>query len=68
MEGLFSFVLKGQRKETWFPPSFQDAALLWDFQPLRGWLISIVASRQKMVSTEHRGGCAPQNPTALSRV
>jgi hypothetical protein len=47
MEGLFSFVLKGQRKETWFPPSFQDAALLWDFQPLRGWLISIVASRQK---------------------
>jgi hypothetical protein len=34
-------------KDSWFPPSFQDAAPRWDFQPLRGWLISIVASRQK---------------------
>jgi hypothetical protein len=47
MEGLGSFVLKGQRKDSWFPSSFQDAASRWDFQPLRGWLISLVASRQK---------------------
>jgi hypothetical protein len=45
-EALGSFVLKGQRKDSWFPPSFQDAALRWDFQPMRGWLISIVASGQ----------------------
>jgi len=47
MERLCRFVLKGQWKRSWFPSFFQDVELRQDFQPLRGWLISVVAPRQK---------------------
>src|SRR6185437_13667767 len=56
-------VLKGQRKMPSFPSSFQDAAATRLSQPLRGWLISRVASRQTMVSAEQYKSA----PSLLSR-
>jgi len=40
-------VLKGRWKRCVFPMSFQGIASSRHFQPLRGWLISTVASRQQ---------------------
>src|SRR6185437_5684676 len=46
-EGARSVVLKGLRIMSVFQRPFRTSSLRRNFQPLRGWLISIVASRPR---------------------